>query len=304
MKLHGSGFIVTLAEARALGLGRRKGLEDHVRNYRNGRDLTARSRAAMVIDLLGLTAEEVRERFPEVYQHIKRTVKEEKDDNGRPIGRDANRRESYRELWWVFGEPRRELRPALAPLQRYIATVETAKHRIFQFLDASILPDNKILAIALSDAHTLGVLSSRIHETWYLASAGKRGIYERDAVYVKSRCFDPFPFPDATEHQREAIRRPAEALDALRKQVLVDHPDLTLTKLYNVREALLAGHALKAAEADIRDRGFVMILDDTTRRSMPPSPPPMAGRLTSARRRSWPGSSPSIGNALRRKRKA
>lgn len=253
MMLFGKGFLVSREEAQMLGLGRRTGLEKHIRTYRNGRDLMARPRGAMAIDLYGLRPEEVREYYPEVYQHLLRTVKAERDHN-----RDAD----IKARWWLFGRTRDEIRPALAPLQRYIATVETAKHRIFQFLDASILPDNKILAIALSDAHTLGILSSRIHETWYLASAGKRGVYERDAVYVKSRCFDPFPFPDATEHQREAIRRPAEALDALRKQVLADHPDLTLTKLYNVREALLAGYALKNAEADIRDRGLVMILDE------------------------------------------
>lgn len=253
MMLFGKGFLVSRTEAELLGLGRRAGLEKHIRTYRNGRDLMARPRGAMAIDLCGLQPDEVRERFPEVYQHLLRTVKTERDHN-----RDAD----IKARWWLFGRTRDEIRPALAPLQRYIATVETAKHRIFQFLDASILPDNKILAIALSDAHTLGVLSSRIHQTWYLASAGKRGVYERDAVYVKSRCFDPFPFPDASEHQREAIRRPAEALDALRKQVLAEHPDLTLTKLYNLREALLAGYALNAAEADIRDRGLVMILDE------------------------------------------
>jgi hypothetical protein len=251
--LFGKGFLVSQAEAEVLGLGRRAGLEKHIRTYRNGRDLMARPRGAMAIDLYGLQPDEVRECYPEVYQHLLRTVKAERDRN-----RDAD----IKARWWLFGRTRDEIRPALAPLQRYIATVETAKHRIFQFVDASILPDNKLLAIALSDAHTLGVLSSRIHETWYLASAGKRGVYERDAVYVKSRCFDPFPFPDASEHQREAIRRPAEALDALRKQVLADHPDLTLTKLYNLREALLAGYALSAAEADIRDRGLVMILDE------------------------------------------
>ncbi len=259
VKLHGAGFIVTPAEARALGLGLRKGLEDHVRDYRNGRDLTARSRDVMVIDLFGLAAEEVRERFPEIYQHIKRTVKEEKDGNGKLIGRDANRRESYRELWWIFGEPRRELRPALAPLQRYIATVETTKHRVFQFLDAAILPDNMLVTVGLSDAFHLGVLSSRVHVTWCLAQGPT---LEDRPRYSKSRCFDPFPFPDATEHQKEAIRRAAEALDAIRKQVLLEHPGLTLTKLYNVREALLAGYALKATEVDIRDRGLVMILDE------------------------------------------
>lgn len=253
MMLFGKGFLVSQAEAEVLGLGRRAGLEKHIRTYRNGRDLMARPRGAMAIDLYGLRPDEVRDHYPEVYQHLLRTVKTERDRN-----RDAD----IKARWWLFGRTRDEIRPALAPLQRYIATVETAKHRVFQFLDASILPDNKILAIALSDAHTLGVLSSRIHEAWYLASAGKRGVYERDAVYVKSRCFDPFPFPEADEHRREAIRRPAEALDALRKQVLAEHPDLTLTKLYNVREALHAGHTLTPAEADIRDRGLVMILDE------------------------------------------
>ena len=52
VKLHGSGFIVTPNEATALGLGKREGLEKHVRTYRNGRDLTARPRGVMVIDLL------------------------------------------------------------------------------------------------------------------------------------------------------------------------------------------------------------------------------------------------------------
>ncbi len=71
--LHGSGFIVTPGEAQALGLGRREGLERHIRPYRNGRDLLQRSRNAMVIDLFGLSEEEVRQRFPEVYQHLLRT---------------------------------------------------------------------------------------------------------------------------------------------------------------------------------------------------------------------------------------
>ncbi|MDX3808872.1 class I SAM-dependent DNA methyltransferase [Bosea thiooxidans] len=251
--LHGAGFILKPAEAEALGMHVRPGLDRHIRQYRNGRDLTARPRGAYVIDLDGLTAEDVRSRFPEIYQHLLLTVKPERDRNN----------EAYRRLnWWLFGRRNTDMRGFTAGLQRYIATVETAKHRVFQFLDASILPDNKIIAIGLSDAYALGVLSSRIHEIWYLASAGKLGVYARDAVYVKSRCFDPFPFPDASEAQKEAIRRPAEALDALRKQVLTGHSDLTLTKLYNVREAIRSGHPLSAAETSVRDRGLALILDE------------------------------------------
>jgi hypothetical protein len=64
MMLAGSGFIDTPAEASQLGLGKRLGLEKHIRDYRNGRDLMSRSRGAMVIDLFGLTSDEVSENIP------------------------------------------------------------------------------------------------------------------------------------------------------------------------------------------------------------------------------------------------
>ena len=70
VKLHGAGSIVTRVQAEALGLGRPPGLEKHIRTYRNGRDLMSRPRSVMVIDLFGLEFEEVRDRFPEVYQHL------------------------------------------------------------------------------------------------------------------------------------------------------------------------------------------------------------------------------------------
>lgn len=259
VKLHGAGFLVTPAEAEALGLGKRPGLDGHIRHYRNGRDLTARSRGVMAIDLFGLSAAEVRERFPEVYQHLRLTVEKDRQAQfDRSPTADAR---SYLANWWLFGKPRQELRPALAGLQRYIATVETAKHRVFQFLDTNILPDNMLVAVALSDAFHLGVLSSRIHCVWALQSGGWLGI-GNDPRYSKSRCFDPFPFPEASEAQKQTIRDAAEALDALRKDVLARHPDLTLTGLYNIRAAILAGRPLSAAETDIRDRGLVLILNE------------------------------------------
>ena len=140
VKLHGSGFIVTPGEAEALGLGRRPGLERHIREYRNGRDLTSRRRRVMAIDLLGLDADEVRKRYPEVYQHLLATVKPE---------RDLNNEEYRRSNWWLFGRKNTLMRGFTQGLVRYIATAETAKHRIFQFLDAAILPDNMLTAIGI-----------------------------------------------------------------------------------------------------------------------------------------------------------
>jgi hypothetical protein len=246
--LHGAGFIVSPGQAAALGLGRIKGLEQHIRPYLNGRDLTGRSRNKMVIDLFGLSIEEVRRRFPEVYQWVHDRVKPERDQNPR-AGRRVN--------WWVFGEPISTFRPALRGISRFISTVETAKHRIFVFLDASTLPDNKLINFAFSDAFVLGVLSSRVHVEWAIASGG---LLEDRPVYVKTRCFDTFPFPNCTEAQKEAIRGVAERLDAHRKRQRELAPHLTLTEMYNVLEKLKSCEELTAKERVTYDAGLVGIL--------------------------------------------
>jgi hypothetical protein len=262
VKLHGSGFIVTPKKAAFLGLGNREGLEKHIRAYRNGRDLTARPRNVMVIDLFGLDAESVRRRFPEVYQHVLQTVKPARE----AVLQKSNTKDAaaYTATWWLFGKPRQELRPALAGLSRYIATVETTKHRTFQFLDAEILPDNMLVNVGSDDAYTLGVLSSRKHVVWALRAGGWQGV-GNDPRYSKSRCFDPFPFPAANDLEKQRIRNIAEDLDAHRKRVLAEHSRLTLTGLYNVLERLRAGTAPDALSEDERhifEDGLVLILKE------------------------------------------
>ncbi|MEK7833145.1 MAG: DNA methyltransferase, partial [Acidobacteriota bacterium] len=250
VKLHGAGFIVTPDEASQLGLGRIAGLEKHIRLYRNGRDLTSTPRNVMVIDLFGLTVDEVRKRFPEVYQWVYERVKPE---------RDQNNRASYKNNWWIHGEPRGNFRPALNGLRRYIATVETSKHRFFVFLDESILPDNKLINLAFDDAYFLGVMSSRFHVGWALAAGSWLGV-GNDPVYVKTACFEKFPFPVCTADQQAKIRALGEQLDAHRKRQQALHPDLTLTEMYNVLEKLRSGESLSAKEQATHERGLVSVL--------------------------------------------
>jgi hypothetical protein len=114
-----------------------------------------------------------------------------------------------------------------------------------------------VICIALDDAFFLGVVSSRIHVTWTLAAGGT---LENRPRYNKTRCFDPFPFPAATEEQRETIRSLAEQLDAHRKRVLAEHEDLTLTGLYNVLEKLRSGAALTEEDQDVHERGLVSVM--------------------------------------------
>jgi hypothetical protein len=145
----------------------------------------------------------------------------------------------------------------LSGLSRYIATVETAKHRFFVFLDASILPDNKLICIALEDAYSIGVLSSRLHVCWALAAGG---LLEDRPVYSKTTCFDNFPFPIATDAQKVRIRELAEQLDAHRKRQQAEHSDLTMTGMYNVLEKLRNSEPLTAKDKTIHEQGLVSVL--------------------------------------------
>ncbi|MEO8411517.1 MAG: type IIL restriction-modification enzyme MmeI, partial [Propionivibrio sp.] len=240
--LFGAGFIVAPEDAARL-----EG-DAPIKPYRNGRDLTDRPRGVKVIDLFGLSAEDVRGRYPATFQWVLERVKPERDNNNR---------ESRRRNWWLFGEQNPKLRVQLDGLPRYIATVETAKHRVFLFLDADIAPDNRLVCIALADAFHLAVLSSFTHQVWALATGGT---LEDRPVYTKTSCFEKFPFPEPTPEQSARIRDLAEQLDAHRKRQQAAHATLTLTGIYNVLEKLRSGEALSAKEKIIHEQGLISVL--------------------------------------------
>ncbi|MDP1588188.1 MAG: hypothetical protein Q8M07_10610 [Prosthecobacter sp.] len=239
--LAGRGFVIEEAEAKALGAGTDHSLDAVLRSLRNGKDLLDEPRYMYVIDFTGLSVDEARSQYPALYQILLTRVKPE---------RDANRDAQFREKWWLFGRSRPEVRSMVKGLSRYIATVETAKHRLFHFLDSTILPEHRLIAFGTNDAFHLGVLSSRIHVVYSLAAGGT---LEDRPVYNKSRCFDPFPFPLCGEAAKERIRAVAEELDAHRKRVQAQHPGLTLTGMYNVLEKLRqqsGPHLAKRAEGN------------------------------------------------------
>lgn len=247
MMLAGSGFLVTEEEATFLGYGRVAKIEEHLRPYRNGKDLTDKPRGLMVIDLYGLNESKARELFPELYQHVLKNVKPE---------RDVNRRAKMKQNWWLFGESRQGFRKGCKDLNRYIATVETSKHRFFQFLDKRILPDHKLNVFTLEDPFFLGVMSSRVHCSFALATGST---LEDRPVYLQSRCFLPFPFPACKQSQKLRIGTIAEEIDKHRKRAQ-EKPGMSITALYNVMEKSRLGEPLSEKETLIHNRGLVSIL--------------------------------------------
>jgi hypothetical protein len=221
-----------------------------LRPYLNGRQFIAGTAPDYIIDFFGLSEDEARRLYPDLYQIVLDSVKPQRDQVNRQV---------HRERWWVFAEPRATMRPALQSIPRFIATCRTAKHRVFGFLDSDILPDAKIIAIGHDDAWLLAVLSSTVHTTWSLAAGA---FLEDRPNYNHADCFNPFPLPDATEAQKTSLRALGEELDAHRKARQAAHPQLTLTALYNVLEKLRAGERIEGRDRETYDAGLVGILRD------------------------------------------
>jgi hypothetical protein len=215
---------------------------------RNGDDLMSTPRNVFVIDTAGWSESQLREEVPELYQHLRTTVFPERQQNRDP---------KLRRDWWLFRRSNEQVRGAIEGLPRFIATPETSKHRVFQFLKGGTKPEHRLVVVGSDDAFDIGVLNARIHNVFALAAGGT---LEDRPVYNKTRCFDPFPFPACDGAAKACIRALGEDLDAHRKRVQMQHPGLSLTVMYNILEALRAGRALTQKEQGLHDAGLISIL--------------------------------------------
>jgi hypothetical protein len=249
MLLAGRGFVLSRGEAEALIAADGERARAVIKPYRGGSELVRGSEDRFVVDLFEYDEKGARAHFPGLYQHLLKSVREAREKVAlRSSTPDAA---DYLARFWQFAKNRPGLRAALAGLARYVATTETTKHRIFQFVPGNLIADHMIIGIASDEAYQLGVLSSNPHRDWALRLGGWLGI-GNDSRYAKSRVFDPFPFPEASPALRSAIAALAEELDATRRTALAENPRLTMTGLYNLVEEVRSGAELSPGrEAEV-----------------------------------------------------
>ncbi len=217
-----------------------------VRTILNAQDIIQGRLGRKIIDFFGLSEAQARERHPAAYQQV--------HDEVLPI-RSQNSRASIRDLWWRFAWERPVVRGAIKGLGRYLVTLSTSKHRFFVPVSEEAIWDGALFAIASNDAFHMGVLSSRAHVVWALAAGGT---LEDRPTWTNSTCFDPFPFPDATEPQKARIRDLAERLDAHRKAA--QGRGVTITGMYNLLVKLRSGEAFTAKEREQHEAAQTEIL--------------------------------------------
>lgn len=243
------GFVIDADEVERL---KRRLNEDEDRKLfqlRNGRDLLDGPRGVTAIDVCDVDSEEqLRSRFPVLYQHLYDHVRPE---------RLENRDRRLRKFWWRFRRSNDMYREMLADLTKFTVTVETAKFRLFFTCDQGVLTEHGTISFGLDQPFFLGVLSSSLHITWSLANGGT---LEDRPRYNKTVCFETFPFPVTDDASRKRIGDLAEQLDAHRKRQQEQHPKLTMTGMYNVLEKLRSGETLTAKEKTIHEQGIVSVL--------------------------------------------
>lgn len=239
--LFGKGFLIDEAK--------RKSIESEVCHpFLSGRDLINGVLTDWVIDFYPLDELQSQRKAPLAFQHLMEYVKPQ---------RDQIRDSGSRKKWWRFGRDKVEMRSAINGLTRYIVTLEVSKYRNFFFVSSDVRPDHTLIAIATSDAYHLGILSSDIHIIWSLSTGST---LEDRPRYNKSRCFDPFPFPEATLEQKEKIRQLGERLDRHRKQVQAQHPEITITGMYNLLEKLRKGEDFTDKDREYNNKALVSTL--------------------------------------------
>jgi hypothetical protein len=248
VKFYGDGFIVSVDKAASLT--EQQGGVSIAKRFVSGRDLTGSPRLLLALDCDGLDEAGLRSRYPATYQHLLEHVKPVREHNPRAFKRDR---------WWIFGENQPGMRESVRGVTRFFATTETSKHRVFHALDRGTVAEGTVAVIALDDAFFLGVLSSRTHVVWALAAGGRLGV-GNDPRYNKTRCFDPFPFPECGEERKDRIRALAEDLSTHRKARMNAHPDLTITGIYNVLEKLRGSADLSDGDRAVNTKGLVSVL--------------------------------------------
>ncbi|WP_174300472.1 class I SAM-dependent DNA methyltransferase [Caulobacter sp. S45] len=252
---------------------------DVLRPITSGGDIVRRGNLGWAIDFT-TKSRDAAAQYESPYEYCVREVQ--------PL-RQSNRRQLYRDNWWLFSESRPGLRSKLNGQTRFIATPKVSRTRVFVWLSARVIPDNLVIAIGRDDETSFGMLSSKAHELWALRMGAWIGV-GNDPTYTPSTTFETFPFPEgltpdipaadyADDPRAIAIAEAAAELNRLREawlnppdlvriepEVVPGYPDRilprdeaaarvlktrTLTNLYNARPAWLdmAHRRLDAAVA-------------------------------------------------------
>ena len=168
----------------------------------------------------------------------KAAAEEEEKRNKIVLNEDADahvnhHHRNFLNKWWLLSYPRADLVKKLANSNRYIVCSRVTKRPIFEFVDASIRPNDALQVFGLQDDYSFGVLHSAAHWAWFRARCST---FKADPRYTSNSVFDTFPWPQRPS--KLAVRKVAEAAVALRRlrREQIADSEISLRDMYRTLE--------------------------------------------------------------------
>ena len=166
--------------------------------------------------LVDAKPEELRE-CPHIMERIAK-VKEHREKSKREATQKLSR------FPYLFGEIRHPKNGNYLLIPR--VSSERRSYIPIGFLDLNTIAGDSTLIVPHATLYHFGVLTSRMHMAWMRATAGR---LKSDYRYSKDVVYNNFPFPNASEAQKEAITQKAQAVLKMRAK----YPDSSLADLYD-----------------------------------------------------------------------
>ncbi len=148
----------------------------------------------------------------------------------------AVRAESEKRYWWLHARTAPDMRVEIQKCSRYIATSIVAKHRLFVWKAAAVLPSHAVSVIARSDDTTFGILHSRFHELWSLRLGTS---LEDRPRYTPTTTFETFPFPAGMTPRDTAPKAGQATPPCMAGDILAENIAAAARRLNELREAWL-----------------------------------------------------------------
>ncbi|MFV2102066.1 Eco57I restriction-modification methylase domain-containing protein [Micromonospora sp. LOL_024] len=187
--------------------------------YLIGQDLNSSpscSPSRWVIDFNERSLEEA-STYPTPFGRVEQLVRPE---------RALNKKKSYRNRWWRFGENCPGMRNAIVGLDEVLAITRVSKSVMPMRVPTSQVLGDSVVVFATDAFADQAILSSSSHQLWAIKyGSGMRN----DPRYTPSDVFETFPRPATTPLLAEV----GATLDRERREIMLRR-QLGLTKLYNL----------------------------------------------------------------------
>ncbi|QDU01935.1 hypothetical protein V6x_16180 [Gimesia chilikensis] len=232
--IHGVGFTfddsdegaTSFAEMEAL-VNRHPESQSRIHPYLSGEDILrspTNEPSRFVIDLNELELDEAEDRYPELLGILREKVYPE-----RMKLKDNSDGKRYKANWWRWGRRvSAELEEQRSGMNRLLVHPFTSSHLAFVFAPVNVIVGHPHSIFTIDRFAYFCILQSRLHETWarFFASSLKD-----DLRYVRSDCFETFPFVESEDEFQRLEEVGAQYYD-FRAQHLIAF-DEGLTKTYN-----------------------------------------------------------------------